>query len=165
MSLDPKIKIGVGAFLFVEESKLDEYLNLDKSTVINKIQFKVFEDISSTKLEVLTSIWALNEYKALNLDPAEFRPALNTDSQCIVGLNDRRKKLEKLNFQSSTGKDLNLAKEYAEFFTLCDELNLQIVKIQGHSPSKTRMGIEKLFTYVDRESRRKFKTVKVNYDK
>lgn len=72
-------------------------------------------------------------------------------------MENRRAKLEANNFQGKNDKKLNNTDLYIEFYQLVDELDLEIVKVKGHSPSKSRNTIEKIFTVVDRRARKELR--------
>ena len=54
-SVNPQEKIGFGAFLFLDEK------NISLEEMRKNIKIKRFENTSSTKLELQTFLWALNE--------------------------------------------------------------------------------------------------------
>jgi ribonuclease HI len=133
-SVNTKTKIGVGAYLV--------------SSNTSQVQTKVFENTSSTKLELQTLLWALNEIQHLSNTITVY-----TDSQNIVGLLGRRQKLEKNNYISKNGKQLNNYDLYQKFYSLFDRLNISIQKVKGHKATINKDEIDKLFTIVDRASR------------
>lgn len=133
-SVNTKTKVGVGAYLISSKN--------------SKVITAIFEDTSSTKLELQTLLWALTEVKDLNSSINVF-----TDSQNIVGLIGRRERLEKNNFISKNGKNLKNSDLYKLFYSLNDELNITIQKVKGHKPSVKKNEIDKLFSLVDRASR------------
>ena len=76
-----------------------------------------------------------------------------TDCQNIIGLEDRKEKLEKNNFHSSSGKLMNNHELYKEFFRKLDELNLTFIKVKGHKKNSLKDEIDNVFNLVDRASR------------
>jgi hypothetical protein len=78
---------------------------------------------------------------------------LNADSQNIIGLPDRRERMEKQDYRSKTGTLLNHAALYQEFFSLTDSLDDTLVKVKGHWRAHQKTPIDQLFTLVDRASR------------
>jgi len=78
-SVNPKQNIGFGAYLHVKGDTIYEE-SLKKS-----VKIKRFEDTSSTKLEIETLLWALDE---IDLEDEEL--IIYTDCQNILGLPARR---------------------------------------------------------------------------
>ncbi len=142
-SVDPKSNIGYGAFLAVPKDA--PYKDSFKEDVF----VKKFEQTSSTKLELQTLIWALKLIKKL----AE-RIVVFTDSQNIIGLHGRRKRLESNNYLSKKKTPIKNTALYQEFFRLTDQLDCKFIKIKGHKASRKKDEIEKIFTLVDRASRK-----------
>ncbi len=141
-SVSPESKNGYGAYLAVT----DDNLSLD--ILKTKVKVKRFDETSSTKLELQTVLWALG-----NSSKLKYKIVLYTDSQNIIGLPGRRKRLEKNNYFSNKNRRLNNFELYKEFFRLIDELDVEFVKVRGHKVSKQKNRIEKIFTLVDRASR------------
>ncbi len=142
-SVDVKTNIGFGAYLIVHD--FDQSLDSLKKLV----QVKRFENSSSTKLELQTLLWALNKIK----DERQ-KVIIYTDSQNIIGLQGRRKRLEQNNFSSRKNVRLKNYKLYQEFYGLTDLLDYELVKVRGHQQSSKKDDIHKIFTLVDRASRR-----------
>ena len=89
-SVNPQSEIGFGAYLLLE--KLEPLKNeLEKN-----IKIKKFNNTSSTKLELETLLWVLND-----IDLESFQTIIYTDCQNIVGLKDRRERFEKNNYITS----------------------------------------------------------------
>ncbi|MCG6190550.1 ribonuclease HI [Maribellus maritimus] len=135
--------IGYGAFLFVSE----EEQSIDK--LKEKVQVKRFEETSSTKLELQIFLFALNTIKE---DVDEL--FVYSDSQNLAELMERRQRLEKNDFHSKTGKILKNAVLYRAFFAAVDRLKIRFIKVKGHKPSREKNTIDRIFTLVDRTSRR-----------
>jgi len=111
-----------------------------------------FEDTSSTKLEVQTLLWALQDCREL-LKGKEV--SIYTDSQCVYGLRERRRKLEENAFLSrKTNGPLKNASLYREFFTLADALGFEVVKVAGHTRVRSRDTVEQIFSLIDKEVRK-----------
>jgi len=148
-SVDTLKKVGYGAMLLLLPADLvrlpDELKRL--------VQLKRFEQTSSTKLELQTLLWALGR-----VQKTECRLTIYTDSQNIIGLPARRERLENQDFCSSSGKTLNNADLYREFYRLTDQLNCTFVKIRGHQPIRSKKHIDLLFTLVDRAARKALRT-------
>lgn len=141
-SVNPQEKIGFGSFLILEEKEIS-FENMKKN-----IKIKRFENTSSTKLELQTLLWALKEINDKNIIIEVY-----TDCQNIIGLQDRREKLEKNNFHSSFGKLMNNHDLYKEFFEKIDELNLTFIKVKGHKKNSLKDEIDTIFNLVDKSSR------------
>ena len=117
-SLGPYNKIGFGAYLILnDENESLEELN-------EHIKIKRFENTSSSKLELQTLLWALDEIADNNVIIEVY-----TDCQNIIGLENRRKKLEKNHFYSTSGKLMNNHDLYKDFYLKLDELSLSFIKV------------------------------------
>ncbi len=141
-SVNPKSNIGYGAYLTVPEEKLS--LDLLKT----RVKVKRFEQTSSTKLELQTLLWAIGDIQALGQ-----RVMVYTDSQNIMGLQQRRDRLEKNDYQSKKNKRIKNYKLYQEFYRIIDQLDCEFVKVRGHKVLNQKDEMDKLFTLVDRASR------------
>ena len=141
-SVNPQKKIGFGSFLLLEEK------NISFEEMKKNIKIKKFENTSSTKLELQTLLWALDE-----LDDENITIEVYTDCQNIIGLQDRREKLEKNNFYSSSGKLMNNYELYKEFFEKVDKLNISFFKVKGHKKSSLKDKIDDIFNLVDKACR------------
>ncbi|WP_394809300.1 ribonuclease HI [Nitrosomonas sp.] len=146
-SVNNQLKIGYGAYLVVSE--LGTGIELLKDTV----RVKRFEQTNSTRLELQTLLWALEEINALANDH-ELILTVYTDSQNIISLPGRRARLEESNYFSSKNKQLNNYELYQEFYRLNSNLTCEFVKVIGHQPSSRKSEIDKLFGLVDQASRR-----------
>lgn len=141
-SVNPQEKIGFGAYLLIlDKNKSVENLKKD-------IKIKRFENTSSTKLELQTLLWALNEIIDKNMIIEIY-----TDCQNIIGLEDRREKLEKNNFHTSAGKIMNNHELYKDFFEKMDKLNIILIKVKGHKKNSLKNEIDIIFNLVDKASR------------
>lgn len=142
-SVNVQTKIGFGASLIVTDSvKSIRKLKQD-------VKLKRFENTSSTKLELQTLLWALND-----IGPSVSRVIIYTDSQNIAGLSERRTRLEKNNFKTKGNAYINNYKLYREFYRLTDKLDCELVKVRGHQQIHQKDLIHKIFTLVDRASRK-----------
>ena len=141
-SVDTNSKIGIGACLFVTDSETSiEILK-------ERVKVKQFENTSSTKLELETLLWALNE-----IQTSDKKIVVYTDSQNTVGLPGRREKLEKNDYRTKKNEHIKNHKLYKEFYRITDVLNCEFIKVRGHQQSRKKDNIHKLFTLVDRASR------------
>jgi ribonuclease HI len=141
-SVNPQEKVGFGAYLLLKNKDISfEEMKKD-------IKTKRFEDTSSTKLELQTLLWSLEE-----INDKDVIIEIYTDCQNIIGLQDRRERLEKNNFHSSAGKLMNNHELYKYFFEKSDELNLTFIKVKGHKKNSLKDEIDTIFNLVDKASR------------
>ena len=145
-SVDTQLKIGYGAYLLLTD--------VGHSLPILKLKNKVvktrrFENTSSTKLELQTLLWALEDIQTV-----EEKITIYTDSQNIVRLPARRKRLEENDYYTSKNKLLRNHELYQEFFRITDSLDFSIVKVRGHRVSSDKNEIDQFFSLVDKASRR-----------
>ncbi len=141
-SVNPQEKIGFGSFLILDENEIS-FEEMKKN-----IKTKRFENTSSTKLELQTLLWSLEKIVDKNAIIEIY-----TDCQNIIGLEDRREKLERNNFHSSSEKLINNHDLYKEFFKKIDELNLCFIKVKGHKKTSLKDEIDMIFNLVDKASR------------
>lgn len=144
-SVNPQEKIGFGAYLLLDDE--NEFLEELKES----IKIKRFEDTSSTKLELQTLLWALEKLKEMAYK--NIAVEVYTDCQNIIGLENRRDKLEKNHFCSSSKKLIANHELYKDFYEKLDELNLTFIKVEGHKINSLKDEIDNIFNLVDRASR------------
>jgi len=142
-SVNTQSKIGYGAYLAVSERELSQ------DSLRTRVKVKRFEHTSSTKLELQTLLWALSDIQALGS-----KVIVYTDSQNIMGLPGRRDRFEQNDYRSKKNKRLNNYKLYQEFYRMIDQLDCELVKVRGHQVSNQKDDIDRLFTLVDRASRK-----------
>lgn len=142
-SVNTQSKIGYGAYLVVSNGEL----TLD--SLGPQVKVKRFAPTSSTKLELQTLLWALGDIQAL-----VNRVIVYTDSQNIMGLPGRREGFEQNKYHSKKNKRLNNYALYQEFYRMTDRLDCTFVKVPGHGVSKHKDAIDRLFTLVDKASRK-----------
>jgi len=141
-SVNTKLKNGFGAYLLVTN------LEFPIENIRKLIVVKQFNETSSSKLELQTLLWALSKIpKSTN------KIIIFTDSQNIIGLKERRDKLEKNNYSSKKNELIKNHLLYKEFFNLIDTFNCEFIQVKGHKASKQKNRIEQIFTLVDRASR------------
>lgn len=145
-SVNTQVKIGYGAYLAVYEHEV----SLD--WLEKRIKVKRFDDTSSSKLELQTLIWALEEIQG-----SSRKVVVYTDSQNIIGLLGRRNSLEQNDYRSRKNKPLNNHKLYRKFYKIMDQLDCELVKVKGHLSAMQKGEIDRLFTFVDRGSRKALK--------
>ena len=142
-SVNPQLKIGFAAFLKVT----DEKVSLEE--IKKEIKIKRFENTSSTKLELQTFLLAIEE---INLNTS-FLIKVYTDCQNIIGLPNRKEKLQALDYHSSSGKLLNNSELYKDFFKLLEKYNCEFIKVKGHKKNSLKDEIDDIFNLVDKASR------------
>ena len=145
-SLNPQEKIGFGAYLLLDDE------NESFEELKEHIKIKRFENTSSTKLELQTLLWALEELKEITDKNAIIE--VYTDCQNIIGLQNRRDKLEKNHFYTSSRELINNHELYKDFYKKLDELRLVFIKVKGHKKSSLKDEIDTIFNLVDKASRK-----------
>ena len=141
-SVNSKSKTGYGAYLAVTDTlETAEFLR-------EQVKVRRFDNTSSTRLELETIIWALKETKG-----TADKIIVHTDSQNVMGLKERRERLEKNKYQSGRGRPLKNSDLYIQFYKMTDKFNCEFIKVQGHLASKKKDDKDKLFTLVDKASR------------
>ena len=142
-SVNTQSNIGFGAYLAVPEQS--HSLN----SLRTQVRLRRFEHTSSTKLELQTLLWALGDIQAM-----ASRVMVYTDSQNLMGLKGRRAWFEQNDYRSKKNKPLNNYELYQEFYRMADQLDFEFVKVPGHRVSHQKDEIDRLFTLVDRASRK-----------
>lgn len=145
-SVDTKTRIGFGAYLAVGD------MELPLDDLKPQVKVKQFENTSSTKLELQTLLWAIDDALLSSMEQT-VRVVIYSDSQNIAGLPARRNGLEQRDYFASNGKRLNNAELYQQFFKLIDRRDFQIVKVEGHKPQRAKSHVDHVFTLVDKASR------------
>lgn len=141
-SVNPQGKVGFGAFLEVFDD-----LSIDD--LKKNIKIKRFDNTSSTKLELQSLLWALDEIEILTDTKIE----VYTDCQNIVGLQNRKEKLEANDYKSSNGKTINNYELYKLFFEKIEKLDIDFIKIKGHKKNSLKDELDTIFNLVDKASR------------
>lgn len=142
-SVHAQLKIGFGAYLLLAE----EALPIDALKA--KVKTKRFDNTSSTKLEIQTLLWAIHEIPLTSQ-----QITIYTDSQNIISLPARRKRLEEKKYRNGKNKLLRNAELYQAFYQLLDTFHIELVKVKGHMPTTEKDGIARLFSLVDKAARR-----------
>lgn len=146
-SLNPQKKIGYGSYLVLDEDMA--YTEELKSKVV----LKRFEDTSSTKLEVQNFLWCID---SINCDDCMIN--IYTDCQNLVGLEERREKLESKNYYTSKDKLIKNHELYKEFYRLFDRYKFNFIKVKGHKKNSLKNEIDKIFNIVDKASREELRS-------
>jgi ribonuclease HI len=156
VSLNPQRKLGVGACLLVPASFLEiAPHDIDRGEISARLKLRRFTETSSTKLEVQTVLWALENFREELCSQNRGSVRVYTDSQCVAGLLGRRAGLEANDFLTGrSGRPLTNAHLYRAFYAAYDELGFELMKVAGHSRASTHDTVHRIFSYVDREARR-----------
>jgi ribonuclease HI len=141
-SANTQTKNGYGAYLWVSD------IDGNSDDLNNQVETVKFERTSSTKLEIQTLIYALSKLEETSQSLIIF-----TDSQNMVGLLDRREKLEAQNYRSKKNEQIDNALLYKTFYQLHDKLQFEIIKVKGHKKTNQKDNIDRIFTIVDRAAR------------
>ena len=139
-SVNPQLKLGFGSYLILN--------NLNTTVHKDMIQTKMFNDTSSSKLEIQTLLYALNE-----ITPKNYNITIFTDCQNILTLQDRRSTLENNNYLTKTNKIVKNHLEYKDFYRLFNMYNLKFVKLKGHKKKSAKDTIDNIFSLVDKSAR------------
>lgn len=156
VSLNPRLKLGFGAYLVIDSSFLETPPErIIRPALIEKIKLRRFEATSSSKLEVQTLLWALEDFQKEVSGSRLGMLEVYSDSQGVTGLLRRRSHLE-MNGFCSGGKHrfLKHAALYRKFYELHDTLGFDVVKVTGHTRSCSHDSIHRIFSFVDKEARK-----------
>jgi ribonuclease HI len=145
-SVNNRLKVGYGAYLALTE------FDLSPESIEPLLKLKRFEPVSSTKLEILTLLWALNEIPAYGK-----KIIIYTDSQNIISLPGRRIRFEKNEYRTKNKILIDNYMLYQEFYKITDRLNCELVKVDGHQKILTKNQTDRIFTIVDKASRKKLR--------
>lgn len=159
VSLNPRLKLGVGACLVVPAAFLERLPEgIERSELAGQVVIRRFEETSSTKLEVQTVVWALDEYQNSPAASGVGKLRVYTDSQCIADLLRRRPRLERTGFLSTrTHRPIRNAALYRTFYELSDQLGFEVIKVSGHTRTSLRNTVDHVFSIVDKEARKALK--------
>lgn len=159
VSLNPRLKLGVGAYLLVPASFLEvSPLGIERSEIAKHLVLQRFENTSSTKLEIQTILRGLEAYQNISKVTGKLKLRVYTDSQCVAGLMKRRSELTANVFLSKkTNSLLKNAHLYRRFYKLFDDLEFEVIKVAGHSRSCSRDTIDCIFSAIDKEARKELK--------
>jgi ribonuclease HI len=157
----PKHCFSVGAFICLAQHQIDQYIGYTTqklyATLSEKIVYREYPSHKSTWSEIKTAIDAL--YSIIDKSGVHKKCEIYTDCQSLYDLiNERRVKLEKNNFMTSSGKIHTNADLYRELFAISVKFAIQVFKIKGHSPAAHRLTVhEKIFTILDKSCRKKLR--------
>ena len=156
VSLNPQRKLGIGGYLLVPVSFLERKPHdIEQSEVAARLKTRRFTETSSTKLEVQTVLWALDDLRKEFTGSTLGSLQIYTDSQCVAGLMKRRNTLTKSDFIAKRSSCLlTNATLYREFYAAYDQLGFELIKVSGHSRTSSHDAVHRIFSYVDREVRK-----------
>jgi predicted GIY-YIG superfamily endonuclease/ribonuclease HI len=152
VSVSPGLKLGVGAYVMVPASFLKASSGaIVRPEITGRIKVRRFEGTSSTRLELQTVLWALEE----NRKAPHGSLTIYSDSQCVSGLLKRKPRLLAEGFISKkTNRQLSNSSLYRAFYELHDEAGFHVIKVAGHSKSGTHDSAHRIFSFVDKEARK-----------
>ena len=138
--------IGFAQFTGIDHHTLTPLSNL-------KLHFEVISEKNNIRSEIRGALLGLKSCaKKSNV-------MLYSDCHAVTKLPQRREKLERQNFISqSNGLTLNNADLYQQFYSLCDQLNVEIHWVKGHSPNKKSDKVQENFSYLDKQVRKKLRS-------
>ena len=144
----------MGGYLSIPESRVDTLprRRLEPGDFNQTVAVKRFQDVSSTRLELETMLWALEEYSSgATAAVLPERLLIHSDSQAPAGLLSRRKRLEENGFYSKRGRSpLKNASLYRLFYTFHDQLKFDVVQTPGPMPSRFQDANQRVFACVHR---------------
>lgn len=156
-SYNPGRRLGVGGFLCISHCPDEALAHTDVLEGLyspDAVKTRIVEHTTNTRLELQTLLWALESLKSDNgnTSPGKLGSiTIYTDCRTAVDLLRRRKRLESVQYLSKRkGSTLVHADLYKSIFALYDELSPKLVWIKGHTPGKDRVGIQQIFSEVDR---------------
>jgi ribonuclease HI len=158
VSVNPQCRRGIGGYLLIPASHLEaEPEDIGRDEISGRIKFKRFAETSSTRLEVQTILWAVEDAR---VDLASTSPGslkIYTDSQCVAGLLGRRVGLIGRDFTAKrSGRQLNNALLYRAFYEEYDRLGFQLIKV-GHPRADSHDTVQRIFSQVDRGVRKELR--------
>jgi len=138
-SVNAQTHVGFGAYVVVFQNAAFDSLH---------VKLKAFHDTSSTKLELQTLLWAVEECRSLNDEIVIY-----TDSQNIISLPSRKERFERMGYRTNHKKIHEHVALYQAFYTMMEEVNCSLVKVKGHKLERDKDMNDDYFTLMDRASR------------
>ena len=89
----------------------------------------------------------------MDIDFTEGIIEVYTDCQNMIGLLNRKEKLEALDYHSRSGKLLNHSELYRNFFRIIARYNCEFIKVEGHKKKILKNSIDEIFNIVDKAAR------------
>ncbi|HQF09445.1 MAG TPA: hypothetical protein PLM53_13590 [Spirochaetota bacterium] len=154
-SVNSQLKRGVGGYLFLPAALLEAGPDsIDKADIIGRLVLRRCTGAGSTQMEIRTIVWALEDYQKAT-GSRHWELSVYTDSQCVADLSRRRSGLENKNYISKKTKtEIKNASLYRKLYSLYDELNMNVIKVEGHSRVASHDTVHRIFSIVDREVRK-----------
>lgn len=143
-SVDPQTKIGYGAYLLIPEFSLEAPISKHKTS----IKTKKFKDITSSKLELETLLWALGK-----IPTKKCKIIVYTDCQNIISLKAREERIVKNNYMSRKNTLIRNHELYRKFYNITDRYECDFIKVKGHKKTEDKDMVDTFFTLVDKASR------------
>jgi len=165
-SYDATSRAGVGGMLILPSNELSSQIPIADLRVITKL----FTNMTSTRLELTTILWALSFFKKSFSEKKAnklYYPDAIVFSDCktILDLPSRRDQLQKREFKSKrTNRPLSNADLYKKYFLLYDEIKPQIIWLKGHSSSRYHDVVQSIFSHVDKTTRARLRKLKQSVD-
>ncbi len=155
-SVNSQLKRGVGGYLFLPAEFLEASPgSIEKADIIGRLVLRRCTGAGSTQMEIRTIVWALEDYQNASTGSRHGELSVYTDSQCVADLSRRRSGLENKNYISKkTNTEIMNASLYRKLYSLYDELNMNIIKVAGHSRVASHDTVHRIFSIVDREVRK-----------
>jgi ribonuclease HI len=138
-SVNAQTHVGFGAYVIVAQNATFDSLH---------VKLKAFHETSSTKLELQTLLWAVEEVRGMSDEIIIY-----TDSQNIISLPSRKERFERRGYATNHKKIHEHAELYQAFYKVMDELKCTLVKVKGHKLDHDKDTMDRYFTLVDRASR------------
>ncbi len=151
----------------MEQKDIDQFIELSpeqlSNQLENRVSYEIYKSKKSTWSEIKTVIHALQSLQK-QFDQRNQKIEIYTDCQSLCDLLGRRKeKLEENNFITSRGSLLQNAELYKELYLITNKFQVIIFKVKGHqAKSNTMVWQEKIFTILDKLSRKKLRSVLKN---
>lgn len=142
-SVCPDSGTGFGAYLVANE--FDTFATITTP----QIRLKRFDNTSSTRLELQTLIWALNDIETPVATIHVF-----TDCQAILSLPGRRERMETTDYTSQKGRRLTNADLYQQFYQIMDHRGCTFTKVRGHKSHALKDESDRIFALVDKAARK-----------
>ena len=161
-SFDPKSKRGVGGMLLLSCNELSSQIAIEDL----RVRTRVFTAATSTRLEILTVLWAFSLFKkkfpaGRANNPHGSDITIISDCKTISDLRSRRDRLQEAGFKSKkSGKRLSNADLYKKYFLFYDEIKPEIIWLKGHASSRYHDVIQSLFSHVDKTTRARLRGIK-----
>lgn len=155
-SVNSQLKRGVGGYLFLPAVLLEAGPDsIEKADIIGRMVLHRCTGAGSTQMEIRTIVWALEDYQNAVTGSPHGQLSVYTDSQCVADLSRRRSGLENKNYISKkTNSEIMNASLYRKLYSLYDELNMNVIKVAGHSRVASHDTVHRIFSIVDREVRK-----------